>query len=170
MVAYGLAWRDSSPAAGAVGVVGQGHVAGCLGCRGMKASAGARGFACRYLPKPARHLAPRLASGGHQARLHPRACAVHSPSIRGYARAMPDQTKPRHFPPPWSIAEYNDACFIVSDHNGQALAYVYFEDEPGRRSAANLLTRDEARRIAANIVRATCRFVVGNQTTLIATS
>jgi hypothetical protein len=41
----------------------------------------------------------------------------------------------------------------VIDSNGQQLAYVYFEDEPGRRSAAKLLTKDEARRIAANIVK-----------------
>jgi hypothetical protein len=54
----------------------------------------------------------------------------------------------RRFPPPWSVEE-TDACFIVRDHNGQALTYVYFEEEPGRRAAAKLLTRDEARRIAA---------------------
>jgi hypothetical protein len=47
----------------------------------------------------------------------------------------------RRFPPPWSVEE-QAACFVVRDHNGQALA-----------SAAKLLTRDEARRIAANIVK-----------------
>jgi len=59
----------------------------------------------------------------------------------------------RRFPPPWSIDEANDACFIVRDRTGQALAYFYFEDEPGRRSAAKLLTRDEARRLAMNFAK-----------------
>jgi len=65
---------------------------------------------------------------------------------------MIDKPEPRRFPPPW-IAEETDACFIVRDASRQALAYVYFEEEPGRRSAAKLLTRDEARRIAANIAK-----------------
>jgi hypothetical protein len=30
----------------------------------------------------------------------------------------------------------------VRDNNGQQLAYVYFEDEPARRSAAKLLSKD----------------------------
>ena len=51
----------------------------------------------------------------------------------------------RHFPPPWSVQEL-EACFIVTDSAGQKLAFVYFEEEPGRRSATKSLTRDEARR------------------------
>jgi hypothetical protein len=62
-------------------------------------------------------------------------------------------------PAPWRVEE-TDACFIVRDANGQALAYVYGEDEPGRRAAAKLagrlLTRDEARRIAANVAKPGC--------------
>jgi hypothetical protein len=45
----------------------------------------------------------------------------------------------RRFPPPWSVEEL-DACFIVKDSAGQKLAFVYYEEEPGRRSAAKLLT------------------------------
>ena len=41
----------------------------------------------------------------------------------------------------------------MKDRNGYPLAYVHYEEEPGRRSAANLMTRDEARRIAANIAK-----------------
>jgi hypothetical protein len=57
----------------------------------------------------------------------------------------------RRFPQPWSYEDHNDACYIVKDANGVAIAYVYYEQDHGRRTAANLMTRDEARRIAANI-------------------
>jgi hypothetical protein len=52
----------------------------------------------------------------------------------------------------WS-AEVTPNCFIVRDADGQQLAYVYYESEPGRRSAAKLLTKDEVRRIAANVAK-----------------
>ncbi len=32
---------------------------------------------------------------------------------------------------PWTV-EKSDRYFIVTDGDGQQLAYVYFEDEPGR--------------------------------------
>jgi hypothetical protein len=64
---------------------------------------------------------------------------------------------PRRFPPPWSVddpdTKLGQVCFIVRDANGQALASLYCEEEPGRRSAAHLLTRDEARRIATNVAK-----------------
>jgi hypothetical protein len=54
------------------------------------------------------------------------------------------------FPPPWSLEEL-EGCIIVWDRDGQALTYVYFEDDHRRRSAAKLLTRADARQIAASI-------------------
>jgi hypothetical protein len=41
-----------------------------------------------------------------------------------------------------------DACFVLRDANGETLAYVYCEE-----AAAKLLTKDKARRIAANIAK-----------------
>jgi hypothetical protein len=44
----------------------------------------------------------------------------------------------RPFPLPWT-AEEPDACFIVRDASGQALAYVYFEgDSRAKRSLAKV--------------------------------
>jgi hypothetical protein len=45
--------------------------------------------------------------------------------------------KPRNDNPPLPTAVDRargdwDACFIVKDHAGLSLAYVYFEEEPGR--------------------------------------
>jgi len=53
------------------------------------------------------------------------------------------------FPPPWIVHE-QDACFVVRDDNGQQLAYVYFEDEPGRRAQGGIGGEDviPARRMA----------------------
>jgi hypothetical protein len=47
-------------------------------------------------------------------------------------------------------AELQPNHYVVRDANRQQLAYVNYENEPGRRSAAKLLTRDETRHIAAN--------------------
>ena len=57
---------------------------------------------------------------------------------------MPD----RRFPAPWTVEEYRGISYIVRDANNFAVAYVYFEREPGRRAAAKLMTKDEARKIA----------------------
>jgi hypothetical protein len=58
----------------------------------------------------------------------------------------------RRFPPPWS-AEVQPNYYVVRDADGQQIAYVYYSNDPERRSAAKLLTKDEARRIAANIAK-----------------
>ena len=73
----------------------------------------------------------------------PRSKTLSSDGVR-YDGAM----RERRFPSPWSVEEL-DSCFVVKDVSGQALAYMYFEKEPRRRFRRELLTRDEAQRIAA---------------------
>jgi hypothetical protein len=58
----------------------------------------------------------------------------------------------RSFPPPWSSEEHS-GYYVIRDRNGLGLAYIYFQKEVGLQSAAKLLSKDEARRIAANFAR-----------------
>jgi hypothetical protein len=57
----------------------------------------------------------------------------------------------RRFPLPWTAEEYRG--IVVRDSNDFPVVYVSFESEPGRRAAANLMTKDEARKIAAGIAK-----------------
>ncbi len=65
---------------------------------------------------------------------------------------LPSAMPARRFPPPWTIEEHRES-FTVKDATGQALAYLYFEDEPQRQMSMKRLSRDEARRIAVNIAK-----------------
>jgi hypothetical protein len=59
---------------------------------------------------------------------------------------------PRRFPTPWR-ADKIPGGYVVRDANGQALAYLYCRDNEDEARQAKVLTKDEARRIAINIVR-----------------
>jgi hypothetical protein len=61
-------------------------------------------------------------------------------------------TDPCRFPPPWTIEDLH-SCFVVADSNRQKLAYVFYEEEPGPGLAATMLSKDEARQIAANFAK-----------------
>jgi hypothetical protein len=58
----------------------------------------------------------------------------------------------RLFPPPWRVEQIPDG-FKVKDANGQSLAYVYGRESEADADIANVLTMDEARRIASNIAK-----------------
>ena len=61
-------------------------------------------------------------------------------------------SSPRRLPAPRS-AEVQPNYYVVRDPDGQQLAYVYYSNDPDRRSVAKLLMKDEARRIASNIAK-----------------
>ena len=64
---------------------------------------------------------------------------------------MPERSS-RRFAPPWSV-EQIPGGYKVKDANGQALAYVYGRETRADADIAHVLTMDEARRIASNIVK-----------------
>jgi hypothetical protein len=68
-------------------------------------------------------------------------------------RAHHDATPERgHFSPPWLVEDLT-SCFVVKARSGQELAFIYYEEDPRRRSIVKLLSRDEARRVAAAIAK-----------------
>src|SRR5262249_22731784 len=54
---------------------------------------------------------------------------------------------------PSSLPTAQPNYYVVRGASGQQIAYVYYSNDPERRSAAKLLSKDEARRIAANIAK-----------------
>src|SRR5262249_12820485 len=57
--------------------------------------------------------------------------------------------EPRRFPPPWSVEDYNSACFIVRDANGQRLPMSIMRMSRGGDSAAKLLSKESYRSFCA---------------------
>jgi hypothetical protein len=58
----------------------------------------------------------------------------------------------RRFPPPWRV-EQIPGGYKVLDAHGQSLAYVYGRETRADADIAQVLTMDEARRIASNIAK-----------------
>jgi hypothetical protein len=58
----------------------------------------------------------------------------------------------RRFPPPWTVVQLPGGLKVV-DAQGQSLAYVYSREMPAAAAIADVLTEDEARRIASNIAK-----------------
>jgi len=61
----------------------------------------------------------------------------------------------RTFFPATPVCRRNLRILVVKDSAGQKLGYFYYEEEPGRRSSAKLLSKDEARRSATNVAKLT---------------
>jgi len=57
----------------------------------------------------------------------------------------------RPFAKPWKLEEQGES-FQIRDAAGRILAYVYFENEPTRRNFSKRLSKNDARRMAQQIL------------------
>src|SRR6266516_5260006 len=64
--------------------------------------------------------------------------------------ALKPNLRPPRFPPPWTVGDIGGS-FVVKASNDRPLVFIYYREGAGRRSLAKLLTRNTARRIAADI-------------------
>jgi hypothetical protein len=65
----------------------------------------------------------------------------------------PNNTANARSPLPAALVGRGIGRLLYRQGQQRAETHFYYEEEPGRRSAAKLLTKDEARRIAANVAK-----------------
>ena len=62
------------------------------------------------------------------------------------------QSPAKPFRHPWKLVEHEER-FTITDAGDTVLATIYHVDEPGRRSTMRRLSREDARRLALQVVR-----------------
>jgi hypothetical protein len=65
---------------------------------------------------------------------------------------MPPRDPVRPFSKPWQLIEHPES-FEIADSAQRTLAYVYFADDPTRANFMRRLSKDDARRMAQQILR-----------------
>ena len=62
------------------------------------------------------------------------------------------QTPAKSFRQPWKLVEH-EGSFTITDAGNTVLATTYHEGEPGRRTIMRRLCREDARRLALQVVK-----------------
>ena len=89
-------------------------------------------------------------AGVHRLRSERLRGCIDSVNGREQYENMPRDDNP--FRQPLKLIEHRES-FEIASASGRHLAYIYFEDEPGRRDVTKRITREDARRLAVAIHR-----------------
>jgi hypothetical protein len=115
--------------------------------QGPKRAKNAMSVAGGWMARAAAQNAPRATSAGFSGGRAPD-LGAHNAEGEG---EMSDSPR-RRFMRPWKVIEH-DESYEVQDAVGLPLASVYFENATIRQSSTRRLSKDEARRVAAQIAR-----------------